>query len=56
MARPPRPQFPDGTYHVSARGNERSPIYRDDGDRHRFLELLAHVRERYRAGGSSPTV
>lgn len=32
----------------SARGNERSPIYCDDGDRHRFLELLAHVRERYR--------
>src|SRR3989304_3223061 len=48
MARPPRPQFPDGIYHVSARGNERAPIYRDDGDRRRFLELLAHVRERYR--------
>src|SRR3990172_3863435 len=48
MARPPRPQFPDGIYHVSARGNERAPIYRDDGDRRRFLELVAHVRERYR--------
>ena len=33
---------------MSARGNERSPIYRDDGDRRRFLELVAHVRERYR--------
>ena len=48
MARPPRPQFPDGVYHVSARGNERSPVYRDDGDRRRFIELLAHVRGRYR--------
>lgn len=47
MARPPRPQFPGGVYHVSARGNERSPFYRDDGDRRCFLELVAHVRVRY---------
>ena len=47
MARPPRPQFPDGIYHVSARGNERSPIYRDASDRCQFLELVEHVHERY---------
>lgn len=43
MARPPRLEIPDGTYHVSARGNERSSIYWDDGDRRHFLELLAEV-------------
>ena len=48
MARPPRPQFPDGVCRVSARGNERFPAYRDDGGRHRFLELVATVRGRYR--------
>lgn len=48
MARPPRLQIPDGIYHVSVRGNERSPIYRDNGDRRHFLELLAEVGERYR--------
>lgn len=47
MARPPRPQFSDGLYHVSARGNERSPIYRDAGDRRLFLELVAKAVERY---------
>lgn len=31
---------------MTARGNERSPIYRDDADRSRFLEVLAEVRER----------
>ena len=40
MARPPRLQFPDAIYHVSARGNERAAIYRNDGDRRHFLELL----------------
>jgi REP element-mobilizing transposase RayT len=33
---------------VSSRGNERSPIYRDDADRRRFLEPLAQIAERYR--------
>jgi len=41
VARPPRLQFPDAIYHVSARGNERAAIYRADGDRRHFLELLA---------------
>lgn len=41
MARPPRPLIPGAVYHVMARGNERRPIYRDDRDRLRFLDLLA---------------
>lgn len=48
MARPPRLQIPDAIYHVTARGNERACVYRDDGDRHHFLELLADVGGRYR--------
>jgi putative transposase len=47
MARPPRLQIANGIYHVSARGNERSLIYRDDIDRQTFLEVLAEVGERY---------
>ena len=43
MARPPRLEFPDAVYHIMARGNERSSIYWDDGDRRHFLELLAEV-------------
>src|SRR5882672_2246917 len=27
-------------YHVTARGNERKPIYRDDRDRRHFIELF----------------
>jgi len=50
MARPPRLQFPDAIYHVSARGNERAAIYRNEGDRRYFLQLLADAvrREHWR--------
>jgi REP element-mobilizing transposase RayT len=47
MARPLRIQFPGACYHVTARGNERKPIFRDDRDRERFLERLATVVRRY---------
>lgn len=47
MARPPRLQILDGIYHLTARGNERTAIFRDDADRRHFLELVANVRERY---------
>ncbi len=40
MARPLRIQYPDAVYHVTCRGNEKQNIYRDDADRHRFLQLL----------------
>ena len=35
-------------YHVTARGNERKPIYRDERDHAHFVELLAHWQERFR--------
>ena len=47
MARPLRVQFPGATYHVTSRGNERRPIFRDDRDREKFLELLNEVVERF---------
>jgi len=40
MARPLRVVHAGGWYHVTARGNERRDIFRDDGDRRHFLELL----------------
>jgi putative transposase len=33
MARPLRLEFAGALYHVTARGNERKPIYRDAQDR-----------------------
>jgi putative transposase len=47
MARPLRIEFPGAVYHITARGNERKPIYRDDGDRQRFLARLAEVVEQF---------
>ena len=35
-------------YHVTARGNERKPIYRDNRDRLHFVELFAGWRELFR--------
>jgi putative transposase len=40
MARPLRVEYPGAVYHVMGRGHERSPIFRDDRDRRKFLELL----------------
>ena len=47
MARPLRIQTVNGRYHVTARGNERKAIYRDDRDRFHFLDLLGEMVERY---------
>jgi hypothetical protein len=48
MARPLRVAFAGAWYHVTARGNERFVIFRRDADRHKWLELLAEVPERFR--------
>ena len=48
MARPLRINVPGAWYHVTARGNERRDIFRDDGDREHFLAQLGATVERYR--------
>lgn len=40
MTRPPRLDAAGTVTHVIARGNERRPLFRDDADRERYLELL----------------
>ncbi len=47
MARAIRVEFEDAVYHVTARGNERKAIYRDDRDRERFLETLEETVNRF---------
>lgn len=47
MARPVRIEVEGGLYHVMARGNERRAIFRDEKDRERYLERLAHYREKF---------
>jgi REP element-mobilizing transposase RayT len=47
VARPLRLEVADGIYHVTARGNERRSIYRDDADRQSFLEILQATRTRF---------
>lgn len=47
MARPLRLDIPGAFYHVTARGNAREPIYRDDRDREAFLSLLATTCNQY---------
>ena len=46
MTRPLRVSVPDGTYHAVSRGNNKSPLFEDDADCHRFLTLLGRVVER----------
>lgn len=40
MARPLRIEYADAYYHVTCRGNERRPIFRDDDDRQSFVSKL----------------
>jgi putative transposase len=47
VARPLRIEFPGALYHVTARGNERKPIVRDDYDREQWLKALARVVSRF---------
>ena len=48
VARPLRIEKAGGWYHVTARGNERKAIFRDDADRRHFLENLAEMVLRFR--------
>ena len=47
MARALRIERPGGRYHVTARGNERKHIFRDDTDYFHFLDLLSELGERF---------
>jgi len=47
MARPLRTEQAGGWYHVTTRGNERRAIFRSDGYREHFLELLAEMTRRF---------
>jgi REP element-mobilizing transposase RayT len=48
MPRPPRLEFPSALYHVTARGNERRALFRDDRDRNAYLSRIAYYREKFR--------
>ena len=45
MARQPRIEYPGAFYHVITRGNQRQKTFRDDHDRWKYLEILAHLKE-----------
>ena len=47
MGRPFRIEFKNAVYHITSRGNERKKIYRDDGDKEKFLGLLEDYKNRY---------
>ncbi|MHB0970789.1 MAG: transposase [Thermoanaerobaculia bacterium] len=47
MARQARVEYLGAVHHVTARGNRREAIFRDDRDRIQFLALLAEVVRRY---------
>jgi len=47
MARPLRIEYEGAHYHVTSRGNERKPVFRDDTDREKFLELIGRAVEQF---------
>ena len=47
MARPLRLEHPGALWHVTARGNERGDVFRDDVDRREFLSVLGRTATIY---------
>ena len=47
MSRPLRIEFAGALYHVTSRGDGQEDIFRDDGDRELFIDVLAEVAERF---------
>jgi putative transposase len=47
MARPLRIEFPGAVYHVTSRGNEKRPIFKNNGDRNAFLAFVAEAGKRF---------
>jgi REP-associated tyrosine transposase len=47
MARPLRIEYDGALYHVTSRGNDRKPIFKEDSDRELLLNILAKVAERF---------
>lgn len=43
MPRGPRLNIPGGIYHVMSRGNRKAPIFEDDHDRERFVDIVAEA-------------
>jgi putative transposase len=48
MARPLRIEFPGAVYHITARGNRRAPIFRNEKDKSMFLDIVGWVHDRFR--------
>ncbi len=46
MARPLRIEYDGALYHLTSRGNEQKPIFRDDADRKLFLNTISRVTQR----------
>jgi len=46
MVRPVRIEYPGAVYHITSRGNEKKPVYKDDQDRESFLFILDKVNRR----------
>ncbi len=47
MARPLRIEYEGAVYHITSRGNAQADIYLSDMDRAMFLDVLAHVVDRF---------
>lgn len=49
MSRPLRIEYNNAFYHITARGNDRKPIFTDDSDRQALLSHYSSATERYGA-------
>jgi putative transposase len=43
MTHPLRIEYPGAVYHITSRGNDKNPLFKDDQDRETFLNALGHL-------------
>ncbi|MGM7703033.1 transposase [Pseudalkalibacillus sp. Hm43] len=47
MPRQPRVWYPGAEYHITTRGNRKTPLFYDSQDRHIYLKYLSETRTQY---------
>lgn len=47
MARKPRVHYEGALYHVICRGNNRSWIFKESGEKSKYLEIIKHYKKKY---------
>ncbi|MCF6410965.1 transposase [Pseudalkalibacillus salsuginis] len=47
MPRKPRVWYPGAEYHITSRGNRKTPLFYDNQDRHKYMKILGEAQSEF---------